>query len=112
MLVWISLVVGITVIVVGVLVAVRVDRRWRSAHLQCCRCLEVWFGQDKMCSRCGARGQEYDRMARKVAGFPTHDWQGDLDTGPIPVVVVPPDAPIGIPAQRFDSPPMPVNKVT
>ncbi len=28
-------------------------------------------------------------LARKFAGFPTHDWQGYLDTGPIPVVTAP-----------------------
>lgn len=89
MLVWMTLVVGSAAIVVGVLVVVQVDRRWRTAHLQCCRCLEVWFSREKMCHRCGARGKDYDWLAVKFAGFPTHDWQGRLDTGPIPLVTMP-----------------------
>ena len=70
----------------GVVLMKNVDRRWRATHLQCCRCLEVWFSREKTCSRCNARGHTYDWAARMYAGFPTHDWQGYLDTGPIPIV--------------------------
>ena len=108
MLVWMTLVAGCAVIAAGIVVVLKVDRRWRGAHLQCCRCLEVWFGLEKMCFRCGARGQSYDWKARKYAGFPTHDWQGYLDTGPIPVVAAPvPGRDLRaphVPQQRAESP--------
>ncbi|MDN5748134.1 MAG: hypothetical protein L0H64_06450 [Pseudonocardia sp.] len=51
----------------------RVDRRWRSAHLQCCRCLDTWFSDAKVCPRCSARGRSYDWLSDRFAGFPTHD---------------------------------------
>jgi ribosomal protein L37E len=89
MLVWMTLVAGVLLLAAGVVVVVKVDRQWRREHLQCCRCLQTWFGRDKMCSRCGARGKTYDWLAAKFAGFPTHDWQGYLDTGPLPTVVAP-----------------------
>jgi hypothetical protein len=89
MLVWMTLVAGVLLLAAGVVVVVKVDRQWRREHLQCCRCLQTWFGRDKMCSRCGARGKTYDYLAAKFAGFPTHDWQGYLDTGPLPTVVAP-----------------------
>lgn len=103
MLVWMTLVAGCAVIAAGIVVVLKVDRRWRGAHLQCCRCLEVWFSREKMCHRCGARGQDYDWLARKYAGFPTHDWQGYLDTGPIPIITAP-AWDIDLPKQRADSP--------
>ena len=110
MLVWMTLVAGFAVIAAGIVVVLTVDRRWRGAHLQCCRCLEVWFGREKMCFRCGARGQSYDWKARKYAGFPTHDWQGYLDTGPIPVVTAPV---LGteLPQQRVASPRTTVDQI-
>lgn len=89
MLIWVTLAVGICTIVAGYLAMTRVDQRWRRAHLQCCRCLRTWYGHAKICESCGARGHEYDWLALKYAGFPTHDWQGYLDTGPIPVVRIP-----------------------
>jgi hypothetical protein len=89
MLVWMTLVAGALLLAAGVVVVVKVDRQWRAEHLQCCRCLQVWFSRDKMCFRCGARGKTYDWLAVKFAGFPTHDWQGYLATGPIPRVMAP-----------------------
>lgn len=89
MLVWMTLVAGVLLLAAGVVVVVKVDRQWRREHLQCCRCQQTWFGRDKMCARCGARGKPYDYLAAKFAGFPTHDWQGYLDTGPPPTVVAP-----------------------
>ena len=105
MLVWVTLFGGLVVLAVGSLAVMRVDRRWRSTRLQCCRCLDIWFSAATMCSRCGARGRPYDWSADRFAGFPTHDWQGYLDTGPIPRVALPPfGAPItGIPRQRRPS---------
>jgi len=108
MLTWMTLATGIAVIVAGSLAMMRVDQHWRSSHLQCCRCRRTWFGRDKMCDRGGARGRDYDWLAVKFAGFPTHDWQGYLDTGPIPVVRIPaqrtathrPDAPGRAPLQE------------
>jgi hypothetical protein len=82
MLVWVTSVVGSVVIITGALMMSKVDRRWRREHLQCCRCLEVWFSRDKLC-RCGGSGNPYNWLVRKYAGFPTHDWQGYLDTAPI-----------------------------
>lgn len=99
MLVWLTLIAGSAVILSGVLLVIKVDQRWRKAHLQCCRCLEVWFSREKVCPGCGTTGKEYDWAARKFAGFPTHDWQGYLDTGPIPIVSAPP-LPITVPAPR------------
>jgi hypothetical protein len=89
MLVWMTLVAGVLLLAFGVVVAVKVDRQWRREHLQCCRCLQVWFSRDKLCLRCGARGKPYDWLARQYAGFPSHDWQGYLETGPIPQVPAP-----------------------
>ncbi|WP_300007230.1 hypothetical protein [Pseudonocardia sp.] len=97
MLVWVTLAAGSVVLVIGTLAVMRVDRRWRRSHLQCCRCLDTWHGYAKICERCGGRGRDYDWLAARFAGFPTHDWQGYLDTGPIPVIDV---APGRIPAQR------------
>ena len=76
---------GSAVLVLGGVLMSKVDRRWRRVHLQCCRCLEVWFGREKLC-RCGGSGNTYDWLARRYAGFPTHDWQGYLDTAPIRAV--------------------------
>ena len=101
MLVWMTLAVGSVVILVGTLAVMRVDRRWRRSHLQCCRCLDTWHGRAKICQRCGGRGNSYDWLAVRYAGFPTHDWQGYLDTGPIPVISI---ADVGIPAQRTAEP--------
>ena len=107
MLVWMTLVAGVLLLALGVVAAVKVDRQWRREHLQCCRCLQVWFSRDKMCLRCGARGKPYDWLAHKYAGFPTHDWQGYLDTGPLPKVLAPirvtPPAD-AVPQQRSASP--------
>ncbi len=98
MLVWVTLAAGSVVILLGTLAVMRVDRRWRRSHLQCCRCLDTWFGHAKICERCGGRGSTYDWLAVRYAGFPTHDWQGYLDTGPIPVID------IAVPAQRTPEP--------
>ncbi|MHA6780969.1 hypothetical protein ACVGOW_08225 [Pseudonocardia saturnea] len=89
MLIWVTLVVGIVAIALGYLAMTRVDERWRASHMQCCRCLRTWHGRAKICDRCGGRGHDYDWLAVKFAGFPTHDWQGYLDTGPIPIVQIP-----------------------
>ncbi len=89
MLVGMTLAAGVLLLAAGVVVVVKVDRQWRREHLQCCRCQQAWFGRDKMCARCGARGQRYDWLAVEFAGFPTHDWQGYLDTGPLPKVMAP-----------------------
>lgn len=85
MLVWVTSTVGVALLVVGAVAMSKVDRRWRREHLQCCRCLEVWFSRETLC-RCGGTGHPYDWLARKYAGFPTHDWQGYLDTAPIRIV--------------------------
>lgn len=85
MLVWITSTAGLALLVVGAVAMSKVDRRWRREHLQCCRCLEVWFSRETHC-RCGGTGHPYDWLARKYAGFPTHDWQGYLDTAPIRIV--------------------------
>jgi hypothetical protein len=88
MFVWVVVVaaLGLVAIGCGYLAMTRVDVRWRAQHLQCCRCATRWFGRRKMCERCGARGNSYDWLTVRFAGFPTHDWQGYLETGPIPVV--------------------------
>ncbi len=86
MLVWVTLLTGLVVLVAGSVAMTRIDRRWRPRHQQCCRCQDAWFGEGKLCDRCGARGHDYDWLAEKYAGFPTHDWQGYLDTGPLPRV--------------------------
>lgn len=86
MLVWGTLTAGITICLIGVLAVVRTDRRWLRRHQQCCRCQDVWYGEGKLCDACGARGHVYDRAAQDQGGFPTHDWQGYLDTGPMPAV--------------------------
>lgn len=93
MVVWVAVVavLGLVAIGCGYLAMTRVDMRWRAEHLQCCRCSARWFGRRKMCERCGAKGNSYDWLKVQFAGFPTHDWQGYLDTGPLPVV---------LPAQR------------
>lgn len=111
MLIWLTLVGGIVTIVLGSLAMTRVDEHWRSAHLQCCRCLRTWHSRAKICDRCGGRGNGYDWLAVRFAGFPTHDWQGYLDTGPIPVVPVPEvrfpavEAPaVEVPAPRAEQP--------
>lgn len=80
-------VLGLVAIGCGYLAMTRVDLRWRAEHLQCCRCSARWFGRRKMCERCGAKGNSYDWLKVQYAGFPTHDWQGYLDTGPLPVVL-------------------------
>jgi hypothetical protein len=84
-LVWVTSTAGVALIAVGVVAMSTVDRRWRRAHLQCCRCLAMWFSRETLC-RCGGIGHPYDRLARKHPGFPTHDWQGYLDTAPIQIV--------------------------
>ncbi|MBC8092327.1 MAG: hypothetical protein H7Y15_10395 [Pseudonocardia sp.] len=77
------LIAGLVMIVGWIVAVLRVDRRWRRSYLQCCRCLHTWRGTAKLCDWCGARGQGFiDRPNAR----PTHDWQGRLDTGPIPVV--------------------------
>jgi ribosomal protein L37E len=101
MLVWVTLAAGFVVIVLGSLAVMRVDRRWRRSHLQCCRCLDTWHGRAKICARCGGRGNAYDWLAVRYAGFPSHDWQGYLDTGPIPVISI---TDVEIPAQRTPVP--------
>lgn len=88
MLVWVTLLSGLVVCVLGSLAVFRVDRRWRRRHLRCCRCQRTWYGEAKLCYGCGGRGRAYDH--REEGGrLPTHDWQGYLDTGPIPVVAAP-----------------------
>ncbi len=78
-----TLTAGLAMIVAWIVAVLKVDRRWRAATLQCCRCLHTWTGLEKMCELCGARGQGFiDRPDAR----PTHDWQGRLDTEPIPVV--------------------------
>ncbi|MBW0089044.1 hypothetical protein I4I73_01805 [Pseudonocardia sp. KRD-184] len=105
MLIWVTLAIGTATIVIGSLAMTRVDERWRAAHLQCCRCLRTWHGREKTCERCGGRGNTYDWRAEKYAGFPTHDWQGYLDTGPIPVVEVPAQRSLSAPFAAVDSVP-------
>ena len=107
MLVWMTLVAGVLLLAAGVVVVVKVDRQWRREHLQCCHCLQTWFGREKMCSRCGARGKPYDWPAVTSAGVPTHDRQGYLDPGPPPEVVAPIRATPAtgvVPRQRSTSP--------
>jgi hypothetical protein len=89
MLVWVTLFAGLVVLAAGSVAVTRVDRRWRPRHQRCCRCQDAWFGEGKLCDRCGARGRDDDRFGERYRAFPTHDWQGYLDTGPIPVVDLP-----------------------
>jgi hypothetical protein len=88
MLVWVTLITGLLVLAAGSVAVTRVDRRWRPRHQQCCRCREAWYGEGKLCDRCGARGHDWFGTA-SARVLPTHDWQGRLDTGPIPRVEVP-----------------------
>ncbi|MCX6466984.1 MAG: hypothetical protein NTW05_25860 [Pseudonocardiales bacterium] len=89
MLVWVTLFAGLVVLAAGSVAVTRVDRRWRPRHQRCCRCQDAWFGEGKLCDRCGARGRDDDRFGERYRAFPTHGWQGYLDTGPIPVVDLP-----------------------
>lgn len=89
MLVWVTLLAGLLVIVVGTLLMTRVDRRWRPRHQRCGRCREAWFGEGRFCHRCGARGRAYDLAADEARLRAGEDWPGWLDTGPVPLVDVP-----------------------
>ena len=79
---WISLAAGLLIMVGGVIAVLKIDERFFSRDNYCCRCREEWHGIEKLC-RCGARGEKY-RTPEPVT--PTHDWQGYLDTNPIPIV--------------------------
>lgn len=76
------------VLALAVLAILRVDQSLTPQMRQCCRCMESWGPSlDKMCPRCAtAKG----RLARHGLIEPApehgHDWQGWMDTAPIPVV--------------------------
>ncbi len=99
MLVWMTLLSGSAVCLVGMLAVFRVDRRWRRRHQRCCRCLRTWYGEGKLCAGCGARGRAYDQ--REQTRLPTHDWQGYLDTGPLAVAAAGPSLPVQRPSVDY-----------
>ncbi len=74
------------VLALAVLAILRVDQSLTRQARQCCRCLAAWSGLDKLCPQCQAKG----RLARHGLIEPApeygHDWQGHLNTQPIPVV--------------------------
>lgn len=91
-LVWVVGIVGGLIVVGSGMAIARVDQYWIPRVRHCCVCRRRWVGIDKLCN-CGGRGKKHLPPEHRV---PDHDWQGHMNTGPIP-----------IPAQRaafdFDS---------
>ena len=83
MLVWMTLLTGLVVLVVGSVLMTRVDRRWKPLHQRCSRCEQSWFGRGTFCGRCGARGRAHDWRA-DTDPLPADDATVGLDLGTLP----------------------------
>jgi hypothetical protein len=81
---WVVLVLGLLILAVGAGAATKIDERFWSRDNYCCRCKAEWHGIEKLCLQCGAPGQKHRSPEKKTPAF---DWQGYMDTGPIPVVL-------------------------
>lgn len=70
-------------LICAALAVIRMDRSWLPRLWSCCRCAHSWPGYSTRCPRCYGPGTTQTGPPHRL---PTHDWQGNLPTGPIPVV--------------------------
>lgn len=80
MLVWVTLLSGVVVCLLGSLAIVRADRDWRRGPQRCRRCQQIRYGRDELCDDCSA-GERPD----EARGLPAPDRGVHSDTDPLPV---------------------------